>query len=515
MEINIQDLIQKAESGDAEALFNLGYTYYEGNGLKEDKEKAFECFLEAGKLGHVTAQYNTAEIYASKLSLYEAMHWFGKAARSGLKEANIRMNDIRLLIVKECCYTYTENAYMKYNNELELFKQKSIQDIDLFIENCKKKHILRPKHYTWISDDKIINLNFIKPYPTSIKDKGFKEYLLGLLLQMKSDILWENDHKADAHAYLDASWEVVKDFSESWVADSYLAYCDKKGDFFWKEDAWEKAETVFADINIFHYYTNISQYEFFDEVIYAKEDIVSKNLYDAEYNYYNSRLKEIYSQWKQGKNEIVEKNINSLLNIIRLSLEHWNTGVALYWICEDITNEYSQEEQFNLLRLLKVVGLKPLWSFCNILCRMIESYMDERGVAEEYEWPRELYDAVEKMFNTVIPYIEQNLEDNNHKQILAYLNIYKGEYMMQTRRFAVAEKHLQIALSLLKDSLMVERNDCIPGIALTIGLLDDLYSVQNQKAEKFDYLWELMNLFQENEKCEDYYLTLKEKLEQK
>ena len=146
---------------------------------------------------------------------------------------------------------------------------------------------------------------------------------------------------------------------------------------------------------------------------------------------------------------------------------------------------------------------------------MIESYMDERGVAEEYEWPRELYDAVEKMFNTVIPYIEQNLEDNNHKQILAYLNIYKGEYMMQTRRFAVAEKHLQIALSLLKDSLMVERNDCIPGIALTIGLLDDLYSVQNQKAEKFDYLWELMNLFQENEKCEDYYLTLKEKLEQK
>ena len=119
------------------------------------------------------------------------------------------------------------------------------------------------------------------------------------------------------------------------------------------------------------------------------------------------------------------------------------------------------------------------------------------------------------MFNTVIPYIEQNLEDNNHKQILAYLNIHKGEYMMQTRRFAVAEKHLQIALSLLKDSLMVERNDCIPGIALTLGLLDDLYSVQNQKAEKFDYLGELMNLFQENEKCEDYYLTLKEKLEQK
>ena len=127
----------------------------------------------------------------------------------------------------------------------------------------------------------------------------------------------------------------------------------------------------------------------------------------------------------------------------------------------------------------------------------------------------EIKDAVEKMFNTVIPYIEQNLEDNNHKQILVYLNIYKGEYMMQTRRFVVAEKLLLKALSLLKELLLVERTVNINLIAETIGLLDALYRVQNQRTDKENYLWDLLNLFQEDEKNEDYYLSLKEKLEQK
>ena len=87
--------------------------------------------------------------------------------------------------------------------------------------------------------------------------------------------------------------------------------------------------------------------------------------------------------------------------------------------------------------------------------------------------------------------------------------------MMQTRRFAVAEKHLQTALSLFKESLIVERKDCLPFVALTIELLADLYRVQNKRTDKEKYLWDLMNLFQEDEKNEDYYLSLKEKLEQK
>ena len=86
--------------------------------------------------------------------------------------------------------------------------------------------------------------------------------------------------------------------------------------------------------------------------------------------------------------------------------------------------------------------------------------------------------------------------------------------MMQTRRFVVAEKLLLKALSLLKELLLVERTVNINLIAETIGLLDALYRVQNQRTDKENYLWDLLNLFQEDEKNEDYYLSLKEKLEQ-
>ena len=39
METNIQDLIKKAQSGDAEALFTLATAYFAGNSVKEEEQK--------------------------------------------------------------------------------------------------------------------------------------------------------------------------------------------------------------------------------------------------------------------------------------------------------------------------------------------------------------------------------------------------------------------------------------------------------------------------------------------
>ena len=49
METNIQDLIKKAQSGDAEAQFTLATAYFTGNSVKEDKEKALTLFLKAAE----------------------------------------------------------------------------------------------------------------------------------------------------------------------------------------------------------------------------------------------------------------------------------------------------------------------------------------------------------------------------------------------------------------------------------------------------------------------------------
>ena len=202
---------------------------------------------------------------------------------------------------------------------------------------------------------------------------------------------------------------------------------------------------------------------------------------------------------------------SELISLFKTRIERQDSWLG-DWLLEQFKNENRKDDFPNLIRILKSWDVTALWEFCIPFCSLIETEMNENGTGKGYDWGREQYELVEAMFQSVIPCIEQNLEDDNHKQILAYLNIYKGEYMMQTRRFVVAEKLLLKALSLLKELLLVVN---INLIAETIGLFDALYRVQNQRADKENYLWDLLNLFQENEKCEDYYLTLKEKLEQK
>ena len=49
---------KRVEAGDAQAMCNLGYDYYEGRyGLPQDRDKALELWHRAGELGH-TAAYN-------------------------------------------------------------------------------------------------------------------------------------------------------------------------------------------------------------------------------------------------------------------------------------------------------------------------------------------------------------------------------------------------------------------------------------------------------------------------
>ena len=41
-----------ADAGDAEAMFNLGYCYYNGNGIAEDRAKAKQLWSKAADMGH-------------------------------------------------------------------------------------------------------------------------------------------------------------------------------------------------------------------------------------------------------------------------------------------------------------------------------------------------------------------------------------------------------------------------------------------------------------------------------
>ena len=55
-EKQIEELLQKAKNGDAEALIQLGCRLATGNGIAQDTVEAVNCFLDAAKQGNAKAQ---------------------------------------------------------------------------------------------------------------------------------------------------------------------------------------------------------------------------------------------------------------------------------------------------------------------------------------------------------------------------------------------------------------------------------------------------------------------------
>lgn len=49
----MEELIKQAEQGNAEAQFQLGLAYYNGEGIEESHEKAFRWWMKTAKQEYV------------------------------------------------------------------------------------------------------------------------------------------------------------------------------------------------------------------------------------------------------------------------------------------------------------------------------------------------------------------------------------------------------------------------------------------------------------------------------
>lgn len=88
----LDDVRQKANNGNADAMFTLGFCYYKGKYVGYDPDQVCHWWTEAAKLGDTRAQYNLGLLYLGDLStLYndeiEAIRWLSLAAKNGEKEA--------------------------------------------------------------------------------------------------------------------------------------------------------------------------------------------------------------------------------------------------------------------------------------------------------------------------------------------------------------------------------------------------------------------------------------------
>ena len=84
----VHEILIKAEQGDAEAQYNLGVSYYNGEGVAQDYAEAVKWWRKAAEQGYADAQYNLGLSYYTKFYQQDkALELFKAAARQGHKEA--------------------------------------------------------------------------------------------------------------------------------------------------------------------------------------------------------------------------------------------------------------------------------------------------------------------------------------------------------------------------------------------------------------------------------------------
>ncbi|UJP05643.1 MAG: sel1 repeat family protein [Nitrosomonas sp.] len=88
-----------AEQGYADAQFNLGLLYANGEGVPQDMRQAVELFRKAADQGHVDAQNNLGAMYFTGEGVdrneKKAIEWFEKAAAQGNEEARANLDAIK------------------------------------------------------------------------------------------------------------------------------------------------------------------------------------------------------------------------------------------------------------------------------------------------------------------------------------------------------------------------------------------------------------------------------------
>jgi TPR repeat protein len=93
--VDIPAMLEKAQQGDAQSQYDLGYQYVQGGHVQQDLGQATRWFLEAAEQGHLEGQFRSgmayAEGYGVDVDQKEAVRWFRAAAEQGSPEAQFNL----------------------------------------------------------------------------------------------------------------------------------------------------------------------------------------------------------------------------------------------------------------------------------------------------------------------------------------------------------------------------------------------------------------------------------------
>lgn len=84
--LGIEELIDRALAGDAQAAYTLGWAFTYGVGVDPDPETAFDWYLRAAEEDYYLAYHVVAELCYGMQNYDEAIRWYKKAAEEGFAE---------------------------------------------------------------------------------------------------------------------------------------------------------------------------------------------------------------------------------------------------------------------------------------------------------------------------------------------------------------------------------------------------------------------------------------------
>ena len=96
--VDYNTMLQKAEEGNANAQFTLGYMYYHGIEVVQDYAAAAKWYRQSAKQDNASAQYYLGYIYYSGQGVAqdyaEAAKWYRQAAAQGNADAQLNMGNM-------------------------------------------------------------------------------------------------------------------------------------------------------------------------------------------------------------------------------------------------------------------------------------------------------------------------------------------------------------------------------------------------------------------------------------
>ncbi|MCE9612911.1 MAG: sel1 repeat family protein [Lentisphaerae bacterium] len=118
----ISDLVRRAQSGIAQAQYELGRKYEDGDGVSTNSEKAFEWITKAAQQGFTDAEKQLGDIYRDgigvQINLPLALHWYLKAANKGHAKAQVQVGER---------YWFGEGTATNTTLAVEWFRKAAIQ----------------------------------------------------------------------------------------------------------------------------------------------------------------------------------------------------------------------------------------------------------------------------------------------------------------------------------------------------------------------------------------------------